>query len=315
MSADTQMQKAILVTGATGKQGGAVITSLLEAGAAKTHNILAVARNPGSASAKALESRGVKIVQGDLNDVPAIFAAAKTLLGGPEAEIWGVYSVQTAIGQGASAASEERQGKALVDEALANNVKHFVYSSIDRGGDSSYDNYIPRVQHFIGKYRIEHHLVDKAKDKMSWTILRPVAFMDNLTPGMGTKVTATSWRVAVQDKPLQLVAVRDVGWFAAQAFLRPQDFSGRQVPIAGDELTLQEANAIFKTKVGSEIPETFQFFVKFLHWMIADFGAMYRWFYTDGFRVDIPLVRREHSGLLTFEDWLEKESQFKTKSA
>jgi hypothetical protein len=66
-----------------------------------------------------------------------------------------------------------------VDGALEHEVKHFVYTSVDRGGDEkSYDNPTD-IPHFISKYRIEHHLVDKAGDKMGWTILRPVAFTDN----------------------------------------------------------------------------------------------------------------------------------------
>ncbi|KAF9870459.1 nucleoside-diphosphate-sugar epimerase family protein [Colletotrichum karsti] len=310
MSQILQNRKTILVTGATGKQGGAVIAALLEAGAGKTHNILAVTRNPSAAAAKSLQNRGIKIVQGDLNDVPAIFSAAKASLGEAASEIWGVYSVQTAIGKGASAESEERQGKALVDESIANNVKFFVYSSIDRGGDASFDNFVPEVQHLQSKYRIEHHLVEKAKDKMNWTILRPAAFMDNMIPGMEVKIMATSWRVAVRERPLQLTAIKDIGWFAAQAFLQPQEYSGKQVPIAGDELTLDQANVIFKRKVGTEIPETFQFLVRFMHWLIADFGATYKWFRTDGFGVDIPSVRRQHPQLLNFDQWLELESQF-----
>lgn len=94
MSSQSINQKSILVTGATGKQGGAVISALLEAGAGDTHTILAVTRNPAAASAKALEAQGVKVFKGDLNDVPAIFASAKSALGGSTAEIWGVYSVQ-----------------------------------------------------------------------------------------------------------------------------------------------------------------------------------------------------------------------------
>ncbi|KAF6817383.1 nucleoside-diphosphate-sugar epimerase family protein [Colletotrichum musicola] len=314
MSSTTPQKQAILVTGATGKQGGAVITALLEAGAEQTHTILAVTRSPASASAKSLEARGVKIVQGDLDDVPAIFASAKSVLGGPESEIWGVFSVQTAIGQGASAASEERQGKALIDASLASNVKHFVYSSIDRGGDASYDNYAESVQNFKSKYNIEHHLVDSTRGgEMSWTILRPVAFMDNITPGMGAKVTATSWRIAVKDKPLQLVAVSDVGRAAVRAFLESERYRGREVPLAGDEITLEEANAVFEEKTGGKIPETFQFFVRFLHWVIGDFGAMYRWFYTDGFKVDVEASKREFAGLLKFGEWVERESGFAKK--
>ncbi|KAJ0317507.1 hypothetical protein COL5a_011074 [Colletotrichum fioriniae] len=213
----------------------------------------------------------------------------------------------TAIGKGASAELEEAQGKALVDAALSNNVKFFTYSSIDRGGDGSYDNYVPSVSHFVSKYRIEHHLVEKAHGKMDWTILRPVAFMENMEPGMGIKIMATSWRVAVKEKPLQLVSVKDVGRAAAKAFLQPQDFAGREIPLAGDELTLEAASAIFKSRKGTEIPETFQFLVRFLHWMIPEFGAMYRWFYTDGFGIDIAAAKRENPGVLDFGSWVEEE--------
>ncbi|KAK1520874.1 hypothetical protein CABS01_05379 [Colletotrichum abscissum] len=307
MSSDSQFTRAILVTGATGKQGGAVIDALLESETGSTYKIIAVTRNVASSKAKSLASRGVIVIQGDLNDVPAIFSDAKAVLSSSNTELWGLFSVQTAIGKGASAELEEAQGKALVDAALSNNVQFFTYSSIDRGGGGSYDNYVPSVSHFVSKYRIEHHLVEKARGKMDWTILRPVAFMENMEPGMGIKIMATSWRVAVKDKPLQLVSVKDVGRAAAKAFLHPQEFAGRQIPLAGDELTLEAASAIFKSKKGTEIPETFQFLVRFLHWMIPEFGAMYRWFYTDGFGVDIAAVKRENSGMLDFGSWVEKE--------
>jgi nucleoside-diphosphate-sugar epimerase len=66
----------------------------------------------------------------------------------------------------------------MVDGALAAGVKFFVYTSVERGGnDKSYDN-PTNVPHFISKHNIEHHLVENAGDKMQWTILRPVAFMD-----------------------------------------------------------------------------------------------------------------------------------------
>jgi NAD(P)-dependent dehydrogenase (short-subunit alcohol dehydrogenase family) len=88
------MTKAILVTGATGKQGGAVVKALLEAPNAADYTILAVTRKPESASATKLVEKGVKIVQGDLNDVPAIFESAKKVASMP---IWGVFSVQVRV--------------------------------------------------------------------------------------------------------------------------------------------------------------------------------------------------------------------------
>jgi uncharacterized protein YbjT (DUF2867 family) len=86
--------------------------------------------------------------------------------------------LQVPLGNGASPATEEAQGKAVVDAALASNVKMFVYTSADRGGeDKSFENPTD-VPHFVSKYNIEHHLVDKAADKMQWFIIRPVVFME-----------------------------------------------------------------------------------------------------------------------------------------
>lgn len=85
------MSRAILVTGATGKQGGALIKALL-ADKAGFH-ILAVTRDSNSASAKRLaaKSSDITLVQGDLNDTEAIFKTAEQATSHP---IWGVFSVQ-----------------------------------------------------------------------------------------------------------------------------------------------------------------------------------------------------------------------------
>lgn len=100
---------------------------------------------------------------------------------------------QVAIGGGATHKTEEVQGKALIDVSLKNGVKHFVYSSVDRGGSKSDDNPTD-VPHFISKHKVEQYLYEKTKNgEMDWTILRPVAFFDNLVPGFMGKVFSTSW--------------------------------------------------------------------------------------------------------------------------
>lgn len=73
---------------------------------------------------------------------------------------------------------EIAQGKAMVDGALANGVKFFVYSSVDRGGEEKSYETKTKIPHFISKHDVEHHLVEKSKGKMEWTILRPCTFMD-----------------------------------------------------------------------------------------------------------------------------------------
>jgi uncharacterized protein YbjT (DUF2867 family) len=169
------MSKTILVTGATGKQGGAVVDALL-ASQPQTYTILAVTRDANSRSAQTLvkKSPSVKVVEGNLDDVPALFTAAAKI----SSPIWGVYSVQVSQGKGVTHEGEIRQGKAVIDESLKHEVKMFVYSSVERGGDEkSWDNETP-VPHFQSKYHLERYLRDQFGEKMGWTVLRPVAFMD-----------------------------------------------------------------------------------------------------------------------------------------
>lgn len=184
------MSRAVLITGATGKQGGAVVNALLKANA--DFEILALTRDSQSASAQRLvqKSPKIKLVAGNLDAPDNIFSKAKEITKTP---IWGVYSVQVAIGGGATHKTEEVQGKALIDVSLKNGVKHFVYSSVDRGGSKSDDNPTD-VPHFISKHKVEQYLYEKTKNgEMDWTILRPVAFFDNLVPGFMGKVFSTSW--------------------------------------------------------------------------------------------------------------------------
>lgn len=176
------MSKAILITGATGKQGGVVISALHDLPESNQFTILAITRSPTSASAQSLCKKypEVKCITGDLNDCPAAFESAVKEAG--VSSVWGVFSVQSPFGGGATLESEEKQGKDLVDAALAAGVQHFVYTSADRRGKNS-DNDATNVPHFISKYNIEKHLESKCSGdgKMQYTILRPVAFMENMT--------------------------------------------------------------------------------------------------------------------------------------
>lgn len=167
--------KTILVTGATGKQGGSVVDALL-ADSNEMYTILAVTRDSNSASAQRLakKSPSIKLVEGNLDDFPALFAAAEAI----SSPIWGVYSVQVSEGKGVTHDGEIRQGKSVIDVSVEKGVKMFVYSSVERGGDEkSWDVETP-IPHFQSKYYLERHLKEKAGEEMSWCVLRPVAFMD-----------------------------------------------------------------------------------------------------------------------------------------
>lgn len=121
---------------------------------------------------------------------------------------------------------------------------------------------------------------------------------------------ATSWRLVVKDRPLQLIASTDIGWFGAQAFLNPTEYSGRGISLAGDELKFEEANAIFLKRVGSDIPTMLKIIDRGILWASEELGTMFQWFNDEGCRADIEALKRKHPELKWFEDWLETESQW-----
>jgi len=120
------------------------------------------------------------------------------------------------------------------------------------------------------------------------------------------------YKLALKEKPLQLVATSDIGWFAAQAFINPSEYAGQSISLAGDDLTYADVSKAFKNKVGTDLPTTFSFLGSAMMWGIADLGTMFRWFHTDGYGSDIQALKKTHPGLLSFEEWLEKESKFDT---
>ncbi|KZF25439.1 NAD(P)-binding protein [Xylona heveae TC161] len=309
------MSKVLLITGATGKQGGAVVDALLSSPDAKDFTILAVTRNASSSGAQALANRSpnIKLVEGDLNDPEAIFKAAARVT---SQSVWGVYSVQSSVGSGgADVVGEERQGKGLVDSSIAHNVHQFVYSSVDRGGDKSIEN-PTNIPHFITKHNIERHLLDKVKSSgtsMAYTILRPVCFMENYTPGFMGKTFATLWKVSVGDKKLQLISTADIGYFAAQAFIHPEQYHNKALSLAGDDLTFFEASEIFKSKTGAEMSTTFDIIASGITWASKEMGLMFKWFREEGYGANVAELKKIHPGLLGFGDWLKEKSAFETK--
>jgi len=299
------MLKPILITGATGKQGGSVLRALLAHPkySPTTYPIYAVTRNPSSPSSTRLAalSSSISLIAGDLNDTPAIFSSLPT-------KPWGVFSVQL------PGKTEVPQGKALVDAAVQAGVSHFVYTSVDRAGGDDPTN----VPHFMTKHEIERYLMKKSEESngnMSYTILRPVFFLDNLEWGFIGKVIATTWRNAVGPHKLQVIATTDIGAVGARAFLENDNplFKNKGISLAGDELTFEEANKIFLEKTGQGIPVTFGFLATLLLWASKDMRLMFKFFVAKGYGADLAAVRNINEGLMDFPTWVERSSFGKGK--
>ncbi|KAF9734412.1 hypothetical protein PMIN06_009965 [Paraphaeosphaeria minitans] len=298
------MSRTILVTGATGRQGGAVIKALQNT----DFEILALTRSASSPSAQKLakSSSNIKLVEGDLDDTEAVFRNAKAATNNP---IWGVYSVQAQVK--GNVGVEETWGKNIIDSSIAAGVEFFVYSSVDRGGKKS-SSTPTEVPHWITKHNLEKYLEAKAAGtQMKYTVLRPVAFMENVTNDFAGKAMAATWNYALKDKPMQLVATRDIGNFAAEAFKHPEEYSGRYLSIAGAELTYDQANAVFKEKIGMDMPRTFSLVACIGLIAVPAIGKMFNYLKKNATGASIEESRKIYPGLLDFGTWLETESQFR----
>lgn len=273
----------VLVTGATGRQGGAAARHLREKGL----SVRALTRDPNKDTARALVGRGTEVVKGDLNDKASVTRA----LDG----VQGVYSVQSSSAdQGVE--SEVRQGILLADEAKRSDVRHFVYSSVASADGNT------GVPHFESKNRIEQHIRNTG---MRHTILRPVFFMENLL-AMRPQVEqgVLSYPIAPETR-LQMVAVDDIGGMVAAAFDKPGHWQGRTVELAGDELSMSELAEAFTRMEGREVRYQQMPWDEFEKKIGADRTTMFRWFERTGYHVDIPGLRREYPALTSFERWLQ----------
>lgn len=183
---------------------------------------------------------------------------------------------------------------------------------VDRGGDEKSWTNPTNIKHFLAKHNIEIHLRDKAGkeggSKFTWTILRPVAFMDNLNPGFLCSLFTAMWDAALSpNTKLQLVGTRDIGIFAAKALSDPSAWSGKAVGLAGDELTLTEARDIFQRVVGKPLPQTWTILGRGMIWGMKEMGDMFAFFEREGYGADIEALKRE-APVQNLETWLRDSS-------
>ncbi|KPM44965.1 hypothetical protein AK830_g1628 [Neonectria ditissima] len=287
-------RKTILVTGATGKQGGAVIDNILASEQAPSFNIVAVTRDATSRKAQKLASHpNVSVIEGDLANADDIFNKA-----GP---VWGVYSVQI------NSDAEEQQGKTMVDAAVMHGAQCFVYSSGDRGGPERSPHNPTYVKNFMAKHAIEKHLqqrAEKSPQKMTYTILRPVTFFENLTTDIHGKGFARMWE-QLGSKKLQMVSTKDIGWFAAQSFLQPDKYRFAALTLVGDELTQPEADVIYKKITGHSMAMAacpIASAVKFV--LKGSVGDMFKWFGDEGYGGNVQECRSVNPNMQDFGAWL-----------
>jgi len=276
----------ILITGATGHQGGAVARALQGSG----FRLRGLTRKPESERATALARQGVEVVKGDLDDDSTLRRAL--------AGVWGVFGVQNSWEAGVE--GEEAQGKRLATLAREAGVEHYVYTSVGSAHKRT------GVPHFDNKWRIEETV--RGLGFPSHVILRPVFFMENLLAPSSLQGDKLSSALK-PDTKLQMIAVDDIGWFGARAFTDHAVLDRREIDLAGDMRTMAEAAAILAKALNRPIAFV-QTPIEQVRQYSEDLALMLEWFERVGYSADIAGLEREFRRTLTkLPDWARRAAQ------
>lgn len=274
--------KVVLISGATGKQGGAVARAL----AGKGFKLRGLTRKPEGDAAKELAALGVELVQGDLDDA----ASLKSALAGA----WGAFGVQNTWEAGVE--KEEEQGKRFASVAKEAGVSHFVYTSVGSADEKT------GIPHFDNKARVEDTV--RSLSFGSHVILRPVFFMENVVSPwflQGDKVMAGL-------KPttkVQMVAVEDIGRIGAAAFVRASELNRREIDLAGDSVDMPTATKSIAAALGKNL-EFVSLPLDAVRQHSEDMALMLDWFERVGYSADVPALDKEFGPMLRFEPWVHK---------
>ncbi len=293
----TARDDLILVTGATGKQGGATARRLLEVG----RRVRVLVRDPESAGAQELAAAGAEVAVGDFDTPESIEAAL--------AGVGSAFLVPPAAygPTGWDVDLEVERGTRFIEAAKAAGVEFIVFTTVA----SLTDDGRWGAQ---GKRQVEAVLRESG---LHWTILRPVRFFENYLiqnfPFDGIN-NGVNRHLFPSDQPIQSIAVDDIAVFAQLAFDDPARFHGEILELAGDARLMPEAAAVVGAAIGQpvryeEAPESEAEALGpevVAVWRLAREGQ--RW------HADIPALREIHPGLRTLEAWLAETGAARLKS-
>jgi uncharacterized protein YbjT (DUF2867 family) len=271
----------VVVTGSTGKQGGAVARGLLQRG----HKVRAITRDTNSSQAKSLAKAGATLVAAALEETAAL---TKALEGATS-----LFAMTTPFGGGTDA--EIRQGVAAADAAKATGV-HLVFTSVNSANRQT------GVPHFDSKYEVEKHI---AKVGVRATILGPAFFMENLYFGKEQLAKGIYGATLPPTRTLAQIAVADIGAVAVRVLEDAGRFTGKRFDLASDELTGNDVVAILSRVTGRPF-SYYQVPLDVIRQRMGEDGTkMSEWLDRVGYTADRAALRHEFPDVAfhDFESW------------
>ncbi|HEU0295514.1 MAG TPA: NmrA/HSCARG family protein [Anaerolineales bacterium] len=276
--------KTIAVLGATGRQGGQVVRHLANQG----WRVRAITRKPEGKKAEALKALGIDVVQADLEDKPSLEAAFE--------KSYGLYNVQAPVP--GKIEVEIRQGTNAAEAAKKTGIRHVVYASAGVGNEKT------GIEQWDAKLEVAKVMNGLG---LPMTILRPVAFMELMTDPSYFPSSSTwyIWRkLSGSDRKIVWISVQDVGAIATKAFANPDEFIGRDLPLAADVQSLAECREIYRDvrgKYPSRFPMPMFLFEMFVG---KDIPKMWRWIRTNPVSLDTSQTLAIHPEAMTVRTWL-----------
>ena len=269
-------QRLILVGGATGQQGGAVVDELL----ARGYAVRGMSRKPEGKKALRAAAKGIEIVRGDYDDPESLRAAMQG--------VDGVFFYT------AFSANELQQGANVIEAAGAANVEHLIYS-LGAAADP--------VDGMEGAMAGQVELSIRASG-IPYTVLRPVAFMENYRRQQKRIAKTGIVDSRAPDRIATLIAVRDIGFFVGEAFDHPDQWLGQAVNISGDQMTMEELAATFGQVMGREVTYNRLPLEQFLAQLPKPLRPLFRWYDEVGYVADTAAWRQRYPNLMTLEAYL-----------
>lgn len=298
------MQRTILITGARGTQGAAVLCALQS----RHVRLRALVRDTLGCAASRLAASGVELVEGDFDDTAALRKAIEG--------VDGVFSMQVPPLPNKKD-REVRHARNLVEAAKAAGVESFVQTSVARAGD--HESFLgwadQRWWPLYWTSKAEANDLVRNAGFAHWVILKPAYMMENFIPPKcqwmfpGLEVRGVIESVMDAGVPLDLIAADDIGRFAAAALTQPGLLHGQDVDLAGDSLTMGEVAAVISQATGQAVSAQQVTADEALalgnHAGLSESQA---WASVEGYRVDLAGAAARGIPLTTFADWARANS-------
>lgn len=202
----------LLVTGASGHLGGAVVRHLLDTLQFPGERLIVTTRNPEAL--RELAARGVTVRTADFDQpdtLAAAFAGADRLL---------LVSTDALMEPGKRLA----QHRAAVQAAVDAGVQHVVYTSLP-SADSSHISFAP-----------DHWGTEQAlsASPLTWTLLRNAWYFENLAYSVPGALASGEWASAAGDGRIAYIARDDLAR-AAAVVLASADTSNQILTLTGEQ--------------------------------------------------------------------------------